>query len=305
MEKNEPKTTNKIQQEMVDQNRNTNNANAAKTNNEWTNEMKLELLKIDREERSKGRGFMKRMKERWDEKYPGLLVTAQCLRDNAARISEDKALLNLLEMQDQSETVNNANHAAAIPGHEDQIEAVNHVNHVEAIPGPEIDHRQTMETENTNRQNEAKRLGMEETQELRDMTLKFQEILAGLKPTTNNSIEERARLEKLKKGGQSSEIKMANVILEEYLAQTNDICKITDAVYTVGKNIEERMGIKKKDYPRNNKTSGNRRIRKIEKELKDRRIMVAQIAKEIYRRKMRRKATRKEKKNTKTVKNKS
>ena len=55
---------------------------------------------------------------------------------------------------------------------------------------------------------------MEETQELRDMKLKFQEILAGLKPTTNSSIEERARLEKLKKGVQNSEIKMANVILE-------------------------------------------------------------------------------------------
>ena len=166
LEMNEPNTTNEIQQKMVDQNRNTNNANAAKTNNEWTNEMELELLKIDREERSKARGFMKRMKEKWDEKYPGLPVTAQCLRDNAARIGKDKALLNLLEVQDQSEAVNNTNHAAALPGHEDQIEAVNHVNHVEAIPGPEIDHRQTMETENANRQNEARRLWMEETQEL-------------------------------------------------------------------------------------------------------------------------------------------
>ena len=137
---------------MVDQNRNTNNANAAETNNEWTNEVKLELLKIDREERSKLRGFMKQMKERWDEKYPGLLVTAQCLRENAARIGKDKALLNLLEVQNQSETVNNANHEAAIPGHEVQIEAVNHVNHVEAVPGTEIDHHQTMKTESANRQ---------------------------------------------------------------------------------------------------------------------------------------------------------
>ena len=48
---------------------------------------------------------MKQMKERWDEKYPGLPVIAQCLRDNAARISKDKVLLNLLEVQDQSETV--------------------------------------------------------------------------------------------------------------------------------------------------------------------------------------------------------
>ena len=43
LEMNEPNTTNEIQQEMVDQNSNTNNANAAKTNNELTNEMKLEL----------------------------------------------------------------------------------------------------------------------------------------------------------------------------------------------------------------------------------------------------------------------
>ena len=30
------------------------------------------------------------------------------------------------------------------------------------------------------------------------------------------------------------------------MGQTNDISKITDAVYAVGRNIEERMGIKKK-----------------------------------------------------------
>ena len=89
---------------------------------------------------------------------------------------------------------------------------------------------------------------MEKTQELCDMKLKFQEILAGLKLTMNNSIEERARLEKLKKGVQNSEIKMTNVTLEAYLAQINDICKITDSVYAMGKNIEELMGIKNKDY---------------------------------------------------------
>ena len=79
---------------------------------------------------------------------------------------------------------------------------------------------------------------------------------------------------------------MANVILKEYLAQTNYICEITDAVYIMGRNIQERMGIKKKDYQRNNKTSGNRRVQKIQKQLKDKRIMAAQIANKIYRRKM-------------------
>ena len=37
---------------------------------EWTTEMKISLVVIDNEERSKGRGFMKRVKERWDLKYP-------------------------------------------------------------------------------------------------------------------------------------------------------------------------------------------------------------------------------------------
>ena len=120
--------------------------------------------------------------------------------------------MNLLELQDQSETVKNANHVAAIPGHDDQIEAVNHVNHVETMPVPEINHRRIMETEKANRENEARKLGMEETQELRDIKLKFQEILEGLEPKTNNSIEKRARLEKLKKGVPNSEIKMENVI---------------------------------------------------------------------------------------------
>ena len=78
------------------------------------------------------------------------------------------------------------------------------------------------------------------------------------------------------------------------MEQTNDICKITEAVYAMGRNTEERMGIKKKDYQKNNKTSGNRRIQKIEKELKDTRIMVAQIANEMYCRKIQRKATQKE-----------
>ena len=32
--------------------------------------MKISLVTIDDEERRKGRGVMKRVKERWDEKYP-------------------------------------------------------------------------------------------------------------------------------------------------------------------------------------------------------------------------------------------
>ena len=63
-------------------------------NNKWTNEMKVNLLRIDERERKKGRGFMKRMKEACDEMYGNNQMSAQTLRDNSVRFRKDKSLLN-------------------------------------------------------------------------------------------------------------------------------------------------------------------------------------------------------------------
>ena len=47
--------------------------------------MKIDVVTMDKEERAKGRGFMKRVKERWDQKYPEYQQASwQKLRDNAA-----------------------------------------------------------------------------------------------------------------------------------------------------------------------------------------------------------------------------
>ena len=44
------------------------------------------LVKTDEEERDRGRGFMKHIKEKWDAKYPNRhYVSTQNLRDNAVR----------------------------------------------------------------------------------------------------------------------------------------------------------------------------------------------------------------------------
>ena len=43
---------------------------------------------------------MRRMKEAWDVIYDDMPISAQTLRDNAARFQKDKALLNLLEVRD-------------------------------------------------------------------------------------------------------------------------------------------------------------------------------------------------------------
>ena len=37
---------------------------------EWITEMKIVLVMLDEDERAKSRGFMKRIKDRWDMKYP-------------------------------------------------------------------------------------------------------------------------------------------------------------------------------------------------------------------------------------------
>ena len=58
---------------------------------QWTTDMKVYLTVIDQEERQKGRGFMGRVKERWDTKYPEYKrVSMQQLRDNASRFKTEK-----------------------------------------------------------------------------------------------------------------------------------------------------------------------------------------------------------------------
>lgn len=57
---------------------------------EWTTEMKVTLVMLDEEERARGRGFMKRVKERWSVKYPEYQTASwQKLRDNAARFKKE------------------------------------------------------------------------------------------------------------------------------------------------------------------------------------------------------------------------
>ena len=74
-----------------------------RTRRRWTTEEKVELVKIDIEERSKGLYFMERIKERWDEKYPQVNISKQSLRDNAFRFKKDKAIMNLILVKENRE----------------------------------------------------------------------------------------------------------------------------------------------------------------------------------------------------------
>ena len=51
----------------------------------WTTEMKINVVIIYKEERAKGRGFMKGLRERWDQKYSEYQqASSQKLRDSTA-----------------------------------------------------------------------------------------------------------------------------------------------------------------------------------------------------------------------------
>ena len=66
--------------------------------NKWTTEMKVNLLKIQKRERNRGRGLIKRMKEAWDDIYENSIMSTE--RDNAGRFCKDNLLLSLIEVRD-------------------------------------------------------------------------------------------------------------------------------------------------------------------------------------------------------------
>ena len=66
--------------------------------------MKIDVVIMDKEERAKGRSFMKRVKERWDQKYPEYQQASwQKLRDNAARLKKEHELMTLILVRQREE----------------------------------------------------------------------------------------------------------------------------------------------------------------------------------------------------------
>ena len=244
----------------------------------WTNEMKVNLLRIETRERNRGRGFMKRMKEAWNAIYENSPMSAQTLRDNAARFRKDKSLINLIEVREGDDV------------EPEEIE-------IRVVEQARIEVN-AERNENTERRNSEPSNEEEEDDDTRIMRMRFEDILNTLTPTTKENIAERERLLKIKKGVSKAEIYRANKILEKHLDNIDDICKVVDAVYAMGRTIEERKGLKRKEKrknKKNNQEGPNRRIRKLEKQIKEVRQILAWTSNEIYRRKVKRRSTKKEK----------
>ena len=62
---------------------------------------------------------------------------------------------------------------------------------------------------------------------------------------SNQNIVERDGLLKIKVNTRKTEAANANKVLEKHLANTDDIYKIVDAVYAMGRTNEERIGLKR------------------------------------------------------------
>ena len=138
----------------------------------------------------------------------------------------------------------------------------------------------------------------EEDEGTRFMRMRSEEILQAIKASTKENIKGEERLMKLERGVAKADIDRANKILEKHLGNTNNICTVIDAVYAMGQTIAERKGVKRNEKRKENKNqegSPNRRIRKLEKQIKELRQILAWTSNEIHRRKIKRKSTKKEK----------
>ena len=246
-------------------------------NFEWTTEMKIDIVTLDNEERSKGRGFMKRVKNRWDQKYPEYQTASwQKLRDNAARFKKEPEIMNLLLVRNGSEQLDE---------HElnDQ--------HVEAVQDEILVEESGRNDMGVAGQNEVL------TESDRDLEEEFTNQLSDLTRSSLFLMEPREKLPKIKLDNQLRD--SANRVLSIHLDGVDTIPEISDKVYAMGRAIGIKLG-KLKNESQINKSDyrikdGNRKVRKLKKEIKSLRQLVAKTSNELHRRKVHRKASQKEK----------
>ena len=192
--------------------------------------MKLNLLKIEKRERKKGRGFMKRIKDEWDIIYGNIPASAQNLRDNAASFRKDKALMSLIEVENNKDVEPTQMYISQDSGNSTSNEA----------------EEQDQQCDSLIREHKDEEGVDAEGAELREMRMTFEKHLAFLTATTHDTITDRDRLLKHRKGVPDPEIDKANRILERHLNNTRDTCKVVDAIYAMGRAIEDRRGMTRK-----------------------------------------------------------
>ena len=252
---------------------------------EWTTEMKVTLVKVDEEERRKGRGFMKRVKARWDMKFPEYeSATWQKLRDNAARFKKDPEIKNLILVRQREEIqIPKVRVESNQQGNNDGHELIENNVHTVEEADEEVNENVLIVEE-------------ELTAVDREMEQYFQSELRKMNHSTLTHLEPRERLPKVKMTKEIGE--RANKILRIYLPNVDTIPEVTDIVYAMGKAVAYASGIKPKEKEKDEQQKaegGNRRERKLKAEMKKLRQNIAKAGNELHRRRQQRKATKREK----------
>ena len=99
------------------------------------------------------------------------------------------------------------------------------------------------------------------------MRLRFEEVLHTLTVTMKENVGKRERLMKLEKGVPKDQIDRANKILQKHLNNSDNICKVIDAVYAMGRTTEERKGLKRNQKRKKKKKNQDGKSRRIKKNL--------------------------------------
>jgi len=244
----------RFSKEILEGGKNDSSVNMETKNTEWNVEMKVKLVQLEKEARSEGRGYMKRMKEKWDEEYPEQDLTAQCLRDNVARFKKDSTIMNLV-------LVRSRNNVEQLHGSVDENDEDQSAVEEERVREEVINF------------NNDETLNKEEDIELKVL---FENELSKLERSTQEHMEERERLLKIKIENNTKQ--SANRILLGYANQLATFPEIIDHVYAMARAVEIKAGVKR-NVTREAKGKGeNRRIRKLKKQIKALRQVVARTA---------------------------
>jgi len=230
-----------------------------KGNAYWTTEMKARLIEMEKQAREEGRGFMARLKARWDQEFEQFNhLDAQCLRDNASRFGKEPSIVNLLLVRQRHGELQIVDGDA-----EAEVFA-------EQIPPVQIEEEFYVTAELQDGDEKMQQVFLEELEQL-------------------GAVENRTRIGEVKVP--SKVMEQANRVLSIYLQQNNSFGQITNAVYAMGRVIKKDQtdqagkGVPPKE---------NRRIGKCRQQLKELRQRVAKVSNEIYRQKTKRRMTPKE-----------
>ena len=234
----------------------------AQKNIDWTTEMK-----IDDEERIKGRGFMKRIKKRWDSEFPEQAsFSMHNLRNNVYRFQKEPEIRNLILVRNKNEIDRQKDRMYEDPSnHQVVFEHEYERNSIHNNRGQEVN---GLINENDNEQ-ELRIVIRVEDKELENI---FNQILHDMEHCTTLELHPRKKLPKLKLTHDIEQ--SANRKLDEYLHGDKNIPEITDKVYAMGKAIAIKSGILQKQTP----SKGNRRERKLKAEMKRLRQQIARTS---------------------------